>query len=229
VNNRELIRAVIPTADSAKRVGAIIAALPNIKAQMVREAIGQMFRDEVIDRTGNKSDGFAYFVKRDVKLKRYATDEERKAGKVRTDADHNRRRRTQTQEERLAAWASMRADKVKQVAQHRAARDYLGALLRATDQAQRANEAAAKHEAERKATLEAQADKRKVRAAILRAKASKTKPQRLLSHTPAKPGLQRITEAPKAKVRVESVAEWMMRTGQRPDVLPVAWDQRRAA
>lgn len=210
MNNRELIRAVIPNAESAKRVGAIVAALPNIKAQAIREAIGQMFRDEVIDRSGNKSDGFAYFVKRDVKLKRYATDEERKAGKVASDAAHNRRRRMQTQEERKAAWEIGRQER----------RRHSEAI-----RAERAQSKTHKRELELTAMLEAQSNKRKVRAAILRAKASKTKPQRLLSHTPAKPGLQRITEAPKPKQRVESVSEWILRTGQRPEVLPVAWQR----
>lgn len=210
----EQIRALIPNPESAMKVGAIIKALPHIEPQYIRESIGQMYRPGILDRTGNRSDGYAYFVARDVKLKRYATDEERAAGKRASDAAHNRRRRGQTREERHAAWA-----KAREIRQRHSE----------AIQAERARKRAEKKASERTATTEAQEAKRKERAAVIRAQALKTKPQRMMSNAPARARLPHVTLPVKPMQRAETVAEWQMRTGQRPEVLPVAWDQRMAA
>lgn len=202
MNNREAIRALIPNADSALKAGAIIKALPHIKPQTIREAMGQMYRDEVLDRTGNKSDGFAYFVKRAVKLKAYATPEERAAGKRRTDADHNRRRvriRTRTMDQ-------IREDQAKRQAERDAK---LAAKKLAAD----------KREAERIAQERATAIKRAANA-VKRMQRLRTPAQRLLSNAPARTHLPRMTESPKRVVRVQSVEEWQA-TGGKIQILPI--------
>lgn len=207
MNNREAIRAVIPNAESALKAGAIIKALPHIKPQAIREAIGQMYRDKVLDRTGNKSDGFAYFVCRDVKLKAYATPEERAAGKRRTDADHNRRR--------VRHRGGMTFEQIRESqAQRRKAR-----IAKNAAKAAAIKLAKAKREAERIAYEQAAAAKRAARA-VKRMQRLRTPAQRLLSNAPARPVLSRITEAPKPAKRAETVEEWIAK-GNAPQVLPI--------
>ena len=86
------VRALMPDVASAKKPGEVVAALPHAKAQRIRESIGYMFRCGILDRIGNRSDGFAYYVKRQPKLTRYATPEEAAEAKRQRDARYARER-----------------------------------------------------------------------------------------------------------------------------------------
>lgn len=58
------------------------------------------------------------------------------------------------------------------------------------------------------------------------AKAVRTQAQRLLANEPHQ--AVRLREAPPVKhVPTETIEQWMARTGQRPQVLPVAWNEAR--
>lgn len=211
MNCRIEIRALIPDEASKMNPAAIIAALPQYDPQLIRTAIGQMSRGDnpALGRSGNRSDGFSYWSCRAVKTKAFATPEERAAGKKLTDAAHNRRRvrnRAITSEQQRAAKAL-----AKQEARN------LAAIKRAAEKA-----------ATRKATEEKRiarakklADERARANAVKRRQQMRTPAQRMLSNAPARPHLPHVTEAAKPVRRVETTAEWMLRTGKRPEVLPI--------
>lgn len=230
MNRCEAIRALMNRVGQPLNPSQVIAGLPDYPAKGLREAIGLMKRAKILDRTGNRSDGYAYFVTRAVKLKRYATDEERKAGKILTDAAWNlarkrvrpprlRKPRVRTADETLA----------KQRALKEAAR-----VLKEQDRAEEQH----KRQREAEATRAATAAKRRERSerlakerAAKRSRQSRTKAQRLMAHGTAAPVRVKAalpeTQPKVRKARSETVEEWMRRTKQEPDVLPVAWNIRK--
>ncbi|HSD16825.1 MAG TPA: hypothetical protein VLC71_06115 [Thermomonas sp.] len=201
------IRALIPDAASAKTADEIDALLPDVKRQAIRAGLCDMLDCEVIARTGDAVNGYRYHVIRPVKLRAYATPEESKEAKRARDRAYAkargrrvglRKEGTRSLEEWRAQRAASKAARLKRLADERAAR-----------RQQRIRD----------------------RAAIVRVAAPKrvgrTQAQRLLANEPHES--VRLREAPPVKVvRVESVSEWMARTGQRPQVLPVAWNEARA-
>lgn len=207
MNNYAKIRALIPDADSAKYPHEIRALLPDVKAQQIRSALCEMIETRVIDRTGNKSDGYKYFVIRTPKLKAYATPEESREAKRARDRERARKRGPRI---------GLRKAGVRPLAEWR------------EEQARQKVETAKRRAEERAAMRQQRVSER---AAIVRVpkpvgRPKRTQAQRLLANEPHQ--AVRLREAPPVqKVRVESVSEWMARTGQRPQVLPVAWNQDR--
>lgn len=233
------IRDLMPNLESAKSVRNVIDALPQYKAQRIRESIGMMFNANppILNRTGNRSDGFAYYVVRQVQIRAYPTEEARKAATRERELLRNRRRRgggslvelRQRQAEARAAKAALpkppRAPKRPRTPI---------AEVRAQQQQARERKAAARIEnarlrqqqfaAEKKATQEAIEAKRELwrkRKAEQRAKTRLSPAQRILAHSPA------VARAPRPRTELaptngprETVEEWMRRTGKEPEKLP---------
>lgn len=240
-NRCEEIRALIPDEASALRMREIVAALPQYTRQQIGDSIRLMFnaaKPAILERIGNRSDGFRYFVARNVQIKAYPTKEARREATLVRERIRNRRRpgRTgmsleQLREKQAAKRAAAGRAKVyrhrppqRTMAEYRA----LQAERKAAKLAQQAEDRRkreAKREAERQATIAAIARRK----AAERAKRRLTLAQRILAHAPAIIAADKPTQAAPAKPRVETVEEWMARTGQTVEVLPVHWNQARAA
>lgn len=210
MNNYAKIRALIPDADSAKYPHEIRALLPDVKAQQIRSALCEMIETGVIDRTGNKSDGYKYFVIRTPKLKAYATPEESRQAKLARDRAYAKARgpRIGTRKAGVRPLAEYR--------EHLARQRGMTEQRRAEENAARREQWATKRTGERAATVQAVASKR----------ATRTLAQRLLANEPHE-SVRLRDSAPVKQVPKETVSEWMARTGQRPQVLPVAWNEAR--
>lgn len=190
------IRQVIPDAARAKFQREIIAALPHYTPQQIRESVGQMFREGIVKRTGNRSDGYRYYTCRTTKLKAYETEEARRAGKKITDARAHRNRARPLEEWRAAQKARAIAT-AERKQQHRAAIRQQIALDRA-------------------ATIAAVAAKAQSAKSQPRQKPVATRPPK-----PPKPAGMTIVPkiAPPVKhvhMPPETVAQWTARTGQHP-------------
>lgn len=212
------IREVIPNEGASKPVREIIAALPHLDVQRVREAVGYMYRWGILARSGSISTGYRYWVVRAVKRKRYDTEAERREGKRRTDAARNRRLKMP-----LAEWTEVRAKRTAATIARREAER--------ADRNEKKRQATALRRAERaeaKASLPAKpkAIRQKRHASP---KVPRTQAQRILAYEPPIPSRTADAPAPAKVPRVESVAEWMARTGKRPQVLEASWNQRRDA
>lgn len=222
MNSHEQIRALIPEKESAKGPGEIVKRMaelmPEVKPQRIREAIGEMFRAEILNRVGNRSDGFRYYVTRAVKLKSYATPEERAAAKRATDAASHRRRYALLKQ----AMANNPEKKQAALAKRRQAKA-------AAREAQRMHRERLEQERRERLTQQREAEKQATRAAVQAKRAQRkatrvlSPEQRILAHAPAKsvPKKTPLLEAPPAAPGRESVEEWMARTGKKPEVLPI--------
>lgn len=239
----EAIRALIPNSDSAMKVGQIVAALPQYQAKAVRESIGLMFNADppILDRIGNRSEGFAYFAAREVQIKAYPTEEARRAATRERELLRNRRRRgggslaelRQRQAEAraakvkvpkqprkgrmaLAEFRAMQAAKREQKAREKAERARLRVVKLAAEKAAAAQVIAARRERDRR------------RKAADRARRNLTPAQRILAHGSAIVAADKPMQAAPAKPRVESVEEFLARGG-RIQRVETSWDMRRAA
>lgn len=228
MNRSIAIRALIPDADSAKLPRELVAALPQFKAKGIRESLGEMFRQGIVDRIGNRSDGFRYYAARAVKLKAYESDEARREGKRRTDAAANRRKKRPLAEFRAEQARKREATAARRLVEEEARRRAL-AEKRAAEKAATDAAVAAKRASTRRARMEAEAERRAQR--LL------TREQRLLNTAPARSAkavratLASVADVPAAAIKTpkaESVEEWMARTGQRPQVLDSVWNRRAA-
>ena len=196
MNRSIAIRALIPDADSAKLPRELVAALPQFRAKGIRESLGEMFRQGIVDRIGNRSDGFRYFTARAVKLKSYESEEARREGKRRTDAAANRRKKRPLAEFRAVQARRAAETAVRCAAEKTALREKLKA----------------KRDAERAATIAAVASKAKAAKVAKEAKAAaKRHKQMEMVVVPKRPELVRSTVK-----RPQSVEDWMRTTGKRP-------------
>lgn len=200
------IRALIPDADSAKSIEAIAALLPDVKKQAVRSGIGDMLAMGMLKRTGDAVDGYRFHVVREVKLKTYASPEEALEAKRVRDRAYAKARGPRI---------GLRKANVRPLAEWRA--------QQAANKAARAKRIADERAARRQQRISE-------RAAIVRVaapkRAGRTQAQRLLANEPHQ--AVRLREAPPVKhVPTETIEQWMARTGQRPQVLPVAWNEAR--
>lgn len=211
MNRCEAIRDLMQKTGRPMKPGEVIAALPQYSAAQVRDSINLMYHHAVppiLDREGNKSDGFAYFVVRSVQIKAYPTEESARARRRERELiRHRRRRGGGSLAELRARQAEVRRLKGEAKAQARAAQ---------------AAERARKREAEREATRLAAEAKRREQAKR-RAQRRLSPAQRVLAHAPAVVAAER--PAPRVQ-RVETVEEWQARTGKRPQRIPAAWERR---
>lgn len=238
----EAIRALIPNAESAMKVADIVAAMPQYKAQAVRESIGEMFNADppILDRVGNKSEGFAYYVVRQVQIKSYPTEEARRAATRERELLRNRRRRgggslaelRQRQAEARAAKAALPKQPRKgrtALAEFRAAQA-AKREQKALEKAERARLRAEKIDAERDAVakiIAARQERDRRRKAAERARRRLSPAQRILAHAPATVAADKPTQAAPAKPRYQSVDEFLANGGQIQRI-PAAWERLAA-
>lgn len=243
MNRCEVIRALIPNAEAAKKPAELIALLPQYKPQQVRDSITLMYHHAepaLLDRVGNKSDGFAYFVCREVQVKECPSEEARRAALVERERLRSRKRRGGGSLEELRARqaAKREAEGRTRIYHHRPPQRTM-AEYRALQAAERERKAAQKAEdgrlraikraAEKAAAQQAAAarriakDKRarakRAKAATLSlAKPARTQAQRLLASEPHAPATR--LETPKAEPqRAQSIEDWLANGGQ-IEVLP---------
>lgn len=201
------IRALIPDAESAKTMDQVHALLQGVKKQAVRAGICDMVGMGMLQRTGDAVDGYRFHVIRAVKLKAYATPEESREAKRARDRERARERGPRI---------GLRKAGVRPLAEWR------------EEQARQKVETAKRRADERAAMRQQRVSER---AAIVRvpkpvSRPKRTQAQRLLANEPHQ--AVRLREAPPVKqVPAETIEQWMTRTGQRPQVLPVAWNEAR--
>src|SRR5690606_13834069 len=167
----------------------------------------------ILDREGNRSDGFAYFVVRSVQIKEYPTDEARREATLRRERiRHRRKRGGGSLEELRARQAAARALKAgtrhrpPSKAHQRPMAEYRAEQAEKREQKARARAEAArlraeKRAAEREATrraVKAKADAAKRERAQQRAKRRLTPAQRILAHDPPIPSKR--LEAPPVRI-----------------------------
>lgn len=186
-----------------------IAAAIGLPALPVCHTIGNLFRSGMLGRTG-AGRAFHYFLIREATPRgpRKTAEEKRarKAARERQRSDRVRRARgAMTAEEYAAKRAESRQQRLAAVEQQRHEREELKIAQKAE---QRASDSAR---------------------VVVRTQRKLTPAQRVLAHEPAIPTVK-LDAAPKPLApKVETVAEWMARTGKRPEVLPASWNQARAA
>jgi hypothetical protein len=179
--------------------GEIAAAL-GLPVLPVCHTIGNMLRAGMLGRNG-AGRAFHYFLVREAKpAEIYTTPEAKKARCAELARLAHKAKGGMSRDEYLALCAAKRAANAGKAVPLRK-RD----AKPATPRAQRV-----KPEAKPKAA----------------AKAVRTQAQRMLANEPHQS--VRLREAPPVKhVPAETIEQWMARTGQRPQVLPVAWNEAR--
>lgn len=245
MNRCEAIRALIPNAESAMKASQIKAALPQYTSQQIQDALVLMYHHAdppILDRTGNKSEGFAYFVCRDVQIREYPNEEARRAAMLERELLRNRRRRGGgSLAELRQRQAEARAAKAAQPKSPRKGRTALAEFRAAqaakrekktADKAERARLRAEKRAAEQAAVaaiVAARQERDRRKKAAERAMRRLSPAQRVLAHAPAVVAADKPTQAAPVKPRMETVDEWMARTGKRPERIPAVWELAEAA
>lgn len=232
-NMREEIRTTMLANGSPMRPCEVAAMLPQYDARCVSTAIiSGMYGEGILSRLV-RPDGFVgYYASRNVRIKSYASEEERQAAKRANDAKRNPIVRETRKAARAAAnlrekYNARRKEEAKQRAIANAAAKEAAKLERAQQRiAARAQKAAERTEAQ-------QAEKRALwakRKAQQRAKKSMSSAQYAYTQTPAVSAPRKCVTLPPqpAKVRTESVAEFLARGGaiQR---IPAGWDREQIA
>ena len=232
MNMREDIRNVMLAHGSPMRQVEVARALPQYDLRKVTFAIHGMFNEGVLSRVV-REDGFrGYYASRNVKLARYATDEERAAARRERDLLRSRRRRGGGSLEELRA-RQAEARKTK-ASERRLPPSKAGRRPLAEYRAEQAAKRAANAEAKRAARAEAQR-RYKARKQQEAPKPAPRKPmsvaQRVFTQTPAAvKAWPSVTLAPPpAKPRAETVEEWMARTGMEPERIPAGWEREQLA
>ena len=199
ISRGQRIRDYLREQDRPCAPGEIAAAL-GLPVLPVCHTIGNMLRAGMLGRNG-AGRAFHYFLVREAKpAEIYTTPEAKKARCAELARLAHKAKGGMSMDEYLAHCAAKRAANAGKTVPRRKR-----AAKPATPRPQRVKPAA----------------KPKASAKVVR-----TLAQRLLANEPHQAA--RLREAPPVKqVRVESVSEWMARTGQRPQVLPVAWNEAR--
>jgi hypothetical protein len=211
------IRAWLATQDGPRSPDAIADALGYPKGCLTRDGkqtdrmrlhwtIGEMFRKGLLVRTGSGR-RFVYALGRPV-AEPLTDAEKRDRRNARMRKRYVERRACMTAEEYNAQRAQDALRKREERARQRAARDAAVKRARAQEALQRAKTIVQRM----KSTQETKAKA-----------APKVRPQPAPTVAPTP-----ILQAPRVE-RFETVEEWMARTGQRPEVLPAAWNQERVA
>ena len=234
MNMREDIRNVMLAHGSPMRQVEVARALPQYDLRKVTFAIHGMFNEGVLSRV-IREDGFrGYYASRNVKLARYATEEERVAARRERDVIRSRRRRGGgSLEELRARQAEARKTKgsERRLPPSKAGRRPL-AEYRAEQAANREANREAKHAKHLEAQRRYRARKQQERkpAAPKPSKKPMSVAQRVFTQTPAAmkawPGL--TLAPPPAKPRAETVEEFKARGGQIERV-PAGWEREQLA
>lgn len=217
MNMREDIRNVMLAHGSPMRPCEVAKALPQYNLQRVSEAIiGGMYRDGIVSRVV-REDGFTgYYASRNVKLKKYETEEARREGKRITDAAFHKRNSARRKAERAALRPLRMAalnEKRRQLAEARAVEREAAKLARAQERKQQRIAERAKLAAERSEAQ--QAEKRALlakRKAEQRAKKRMTTPQRIFMQPPAP--TKAVTRAAPEPKRAMTVEEFLANGGE---------------
>lgn len=225
MNMRAAIRNVLLAHGSPMRPCEVAKALPQYDPIRVSEAmVGGMYRDGILSRV-IREDGYrGYYASRNVKLKKYDTEEARREGKRLTDAAFHKRNSARKKAERAALRPLRMAalnEKRRQLAEARAAEREAAKLARKLERQQQ-------RVAERARLAE---DRKAARAAKPKpAKKPMTTAQRVFTQTPAamKSWPSVTLPPPPAKPRAETVEEFLARGGkiQRE---PAAWEREQLA
>lgn len=218
MNMREDIRNVMLAHGSPMRPCEVAKALPQYDPIRVSEAmVGGMYRDGILSRV-IREDGYrGYYASRNVKLKKYDTEEARRDGKRMTDAAFHKRNSARKKAERAALRPLRLAalnEKRRQLAEARAVEREAAKLARKLERQQQRIAERAKLAAERQATQD-QADKRALwarRKAEQRAKKRMTTPQRIFMHPPAP--ANNVTKAAPEPKRAMTVEEFLANGGE---------------
>jgi len=230
MNRCEVIRALIPNADAAKTPAELIALLPQYTPQQVRDSITLMYHHAepaVLDRVGNKSDGFAYFVCREVQVKEYPSEEARRAALAERERLRSRKRRGGGSLEELRARqaAKREAEGRTRIYHHRPPQRTM-AEYRALQAAERERKAAQKIEDARLRAIKRAAEKAAAQQAAAarriakdkRARAKRAKAATLSLAKPARTQAQRLLasepHAPSARLDGPTIAPVRLMTSE---------------
>ncbi|WP_271678883.1 hypothetical protein [Thermomonas mangrovi] len=211
ISRGQRIRDFLRGKDRGYAPGEIAEAL-GLDALPVCHTIGNMLRAGMLSRTGS-GHSFHYSLAREATTGPRKTQEEKLQTKRACEERKRRRRGARPVAEYRAERAAMREQRIAEEAQRR-----------------REREEARNVQAAARRALEAKSALPKVRK-VTPAAAKRTQAQRIMAHSHALAEPAKLLDAPlkPPAPRVETVEEWMARTGKRPQVLPAVWNQARAA
>ena len=197
---------------------AEIAAALGLPTLPVCHSIGCMYRAGMLGRVG-AGQSYHYFLLREAQPREiYTTPEAKRARHAERARLAHKRKGGLTRDEYQAQFAAKRAAREEAARAKKADRE-----ARAMAKAERARVRLTPEEA-----AERRRERDRQRKARERTAKRLTLPQRMLAHDPPIPS-KRLEAPPVRSVRTETVAEWMARTGQSPEVLPAVWNQHREA